>query len=105
MTPLEEVEIQAYEVANKLKGLPTRESLKEAYLQFNFDRKAVADHFHISVARLNAIKKKLLGPDDLPSSPSYIRQWNEVNWYTRAFPKWTHIAPASKTDTQTFKFK
>ena len=58
MTELEELKLQAYEVANQLQNLPTRETLKAAYLQYDFDRKKVAEHFNISTARLNSIKKK-----------------------------------------------
>jgi hypothetical protein len=96
MTPLEELELQAYEVMNILTGLPTRESLRAAYLRFNFSRALVADHFQITPQRLNSIKKKLLGDEKLPSGPSYIRQWNEVKWYTKSYPTWTHVPASDK---------
>ena len=96
MTELEEAMLQAYEVRNKLKGLPTRETLKEAYIKFDFNRTLVAAHFHITPQRLNAIKKKLLGDEILPSGPAYIRQWNEVKWYTGAYPTWTYVSPSDR---------
>jgi hypothetical protein len=106
MTPLEEAELQAYEVANKLKGLPTRKSLIEAYLQFDFNRAVVAAHFNITTQKLNVIKKKLLGDDLLPAGPTYIRQWNEVKWYTGMYPKWTHVPPSDlPKGTSQYKYK
>ena len=105
MTQLSDEELKACEITNQLFGLPTVESLKEAYLQYNFDRKAVAEHFNISTQRLNQIKKKLLGPQELPSSPSYIRQWNEVRWYTRVHPEWTHVPTATEEEEFNFKYK
>ena len=98
MTELEEAKLQAYEVSNQLRGLPTRETLKAAYLQFDFDRNKVAAHFNITSVQLNAIKKKLLGDKRLPPHASYVRQWNEVKWYTGVFPKWTHITPTKSEE-------
>jgi folate-dependent tRNA-U54 methylase TrmFO/GidA len=103
MTELEEAELQAYEVANKLKGLPTRASLKKAYLQYDFDRKRVAEHFNINTDQLNRYKKKLLGEALLPTHASYVRQWNEVQWFTGCFPEWTHVAKRDKSADPFYK--
>lgn len=97
-----EEQLQAYEVANHLKGLPTRETLKAAYLKYDFDRPKVAEHFRITVAQLNRIKKALLGDAELPPGPTYVRQWNEVKWYTGKFPEWTHIPRNDKGPGSSF---
>jgi len=104
MTPLEDLELHAYEVMNKLTGLPTRESLRAAYIRFNFSRALVADHFQITPQRLNIIKKKLLGDEILPSGATYIRQWNEVKCYTKSYPTCTHV-PESDKPRHTSEFK
>lgn len=80
-----------YEVTNKLSGLPSAEELQALYIKFEFDRGRLSKHLGISKAQLNSMKKKLLGNCEMPSYPTYQRQFNEVQWYTTKYAEWTHI--------------
>src|SRR5574343_597413 len=82
------------DITNKLSGLPTAEELKALYIQFEFDRKRLATHLGISCAELLRMKKRLLGNCVLPRSSSYIRHYNEVQWYTFHHAEWTHVHKA-----------
>lgn len=88
------MELTTLEVTNKLTGLPTAEELKKLYIEQNFDRLVIAKHLGMSIGQLNRLKKKLLGDCVLPSYPSYMRQYNEVKWYTMKHASWTHVAPS-----------
>lgn len=85
------MDITALEVTNKLTGLPTAEELKALYIKHDFDRKRLAKTLNMSQSQLLRLKKKLLGDCVMPSYPSYMRQYNEVQWYTTKFAEWTHI--------------
>jgi hypothetical protein len=83
------------DVTNKLTGLPTAEELKQLYINQNFDRLVIAKHLGMTIAQLNRFKKKMLGDCVLPSYPTYMRQYNEVTWYTGKHAEWTHVKPAT----------
>lgn len=89
------MELTTLEVTNKLTGLPTAEELKQLYIKKDFNRLEIAKHLGMSVGQLNRLKIKLLGNCTLPSYPSYMRQYNEVTWYTKKHASWTHVAPAT----------
>lgn len=82
---------QALDVTNKLTGRPTADELKALYIKFDFDRKRLAKHLNMSESTLLRFKNKMLGDCVLPSTSSYMRQFNEVQWYTTKFAEWTHI--------------
>jgi hypothetical protein len=84
------------DVTNKLTGLPSAEELKKLYIEKEFDRNVIAHHLGMTGAQLNRFKKKVLGDCVLPSYPSYMRQYNEVNWYTGKHAEWTHVKPATR---------
>ena len=88
------MELTALEVTNKLTGLPTAEELKQLYIKKDFNRLEIAKHLGMSIGQLNRLKNKLLGNCSLPSYPSYMRQYNEVKWYTTKHASWTHVPPA-----------
>lgn len=79
------------QVTHRLMGLPTPTELKALYIKYEFDRTKIATHLGITTTKLNAIKKDLLGNCTLPSTNSYRRQFNEVQWFTTKYAEWTHI--------------
>lgn len=79
------------QVTYKLLGLPTPSELKALYIKYEFDRNAIAKHLGITTTKLNRLKKDLLGNCELPSTSSYRRQFNEVQWFTTKYAEWTHV--------------
>ena len=82
---------ESTQVTHKLMGLPSPKELKALYIRFEFDRTRIAAHLGITTARLNRLKKDLLGNCVLPSTNSYRRQFNEVQWFTTKYAEWAHI--------------
>jgi hypothetical protein len=78
------------DVTSRLVGLPTSEELKNLYLEYQFDRRKIAEHLGVTTPQLLKLKKKLLGECKLPPHSTYSNYFNDTRWFTGAYAEWTH---------------